>query len=413
MPEIRKAGIRELTDEECIEATRLVYTPNAAGERSVVRTVGAAAKILANQRKKRGDTRKVSPDTVKRGIKYAIENGLIVVEPRQRSEQELPEQCPELEEALLRVLPIDDAVVLKCPDDSLISQDAYESLQRKLGHALARYMALEANREFSRTKPRSWGLGGGRAVRSFARRLESFSPPHRWPGQRVYSFGGSLEGDAIWVDGVPALLGSDSAAAAFASAFDDKVDTRRVLAPLIAETPEQVSRVRGKPRPFDEFGRDERPSVAIVATRFGALEVPFFNGMSSPATAPKRAKELMDVALSWANRQPDAVGRNNGYCPIANVVAVPFLVPNLHKIPNTQEPPTQVKEALKELEALFVSGGMAGLRRADQVILIGGGFGHAATIDYLTTTEYQGKVRLVVTSSGSAERIRDWHSGRR
>lgn len=395
----REGRPHELSPDEHIRAARLAFTPDLSA-RNPIRKVSEVVAKLNEEREKSGE-KPVGPDTVTRAIRRAIEEGWVVVEPRTRAARTLPPRATELEQKLVELFQLDDAIVLdETPDESLTSDYLYELLQSKLGYAYAEHLAEGSKYEFRRTQPRSWGIGGGRAVRLFTQRLESLSTIERWPAQRIYSLAGSVCDSTYWIDGEAVMLDADSAAAHFAACLEDSRELHRVRHPLFVEDPSKAE------TRLDEFGNDGQQTVAILGAGVATLQSHIQREFEKPTSALKVLLPKLLEVIDWASGVDKEFGKL-GVTPLGSCTNEWFPVKN-EAVKEVPKMPAKIKKYLDEISERILCARLDDLKRADQICVLGGGHGKASVINHLAQV-FEGKVSIIVTSSGSASRILGWH----
>ena len=278
----------------------------------------------------------------------------------------------------------------------------------KLGYAFAEYIAKSATARFERTRMRSFGLGGGRATRSFAARLQTLHPPELWPKQTIYSLAGSLFDNVFWIDDQPVLLDADSVAGNFSTCFEDNRDLRRVRHPLVVD--EGLHEASMKATKLGEFGKDGQQAIAILGAGLGTLQKHFEIDFEKERGICQPIQEPLRELLTWAKGLDDRYGEAVGWSPLGSLTNDWFYVPPHEALGLKPKLLEGLEEKLADVRKHLMCATVDEIAdAADQICLLGGGAGKAGVIDYLANVRFKGKVSMIVTSTGTAQNILRWH----
>jgi len=410
---------KHLSESEAVDAACYAFDPVMDRPRGPVRKMAEVGRWL-NERRANAGLDPVSTETVARKIHRAIHDNLVSIELRRRRATEVPPRSEGLERKLKALYGLDEAIVVECPEKQIRQRSFYETLQAKIGFALAERMAETAEDKFSSTHMKSFGLGGGRTVWSLASRLRAVAPPTFWPDQKVYGLSGSLFENAMWGGEHVAMLDPNSSAGRFANCFSDGAIRRRVGSPLVV--PKDELKATLERTKLSEFGRDGLHTVGIFGAGLATLQPHFRQEIEHPEGALYAVREPLQRVLRWATDVDELYGQQEGYSPVGSITSEWFVVPphprlkdaiKLPKLPgqNSKQPVLEaVNEELDRVREHLVSARIAELpQQVSQVYLMGGGFGKASVLDYLATGPFAKKVSILVTSSGTAKRLLAWH----
>ena len=387
MPRKRTGDGLELTKEEHVRAAKLAFAPaDDPDRRSPLLKVSDIVEKLNESREER-KLPSVGPDTVNRAIRRAIESKWVVASPREVVGPDIA-RLPELEQRLQETLKLDSAIVIDCKNDKVRNRGEWEAVQVQLGFALAEYLAEGGNREFRRSAMRSWGLGGGHAVRAFAQHMVDLSPVKGWPAQRVYSLAGSWSDELVEIGGNRVLLDANSAATDFASCFEPGRELYRVSDRLIASDPDDASMRRARTR-LSSFGNDGNRSTAILGVSFGLLQI----GVRARGNLDRQ----LDADVTAILQEPGQVTNDTSDVRSAYV---PYTVAG-----ERTEEVSAFWEDPSEVGGRLISATEQDLKRADEICLIGGGGqGTGDILDNLLAQSFTNVCHLA-TTSGSAEEL--------
>jgi len=420
LSEMKKVQPRKrLSEREAVDAASYAFDPVMERPRGPIRKMAEVARWV-NERRADAGLDRISTETVARHIHRAFHDNLVSVEVRRRRATEVPPRAEGLERKLKTLYGLDEAIVLDCPEKHIRQRSLYETLQAKIGFALAERMAETAEDKFSSTHMKSFGLGGGRTVWSFASRLRAVAPPTFWPNQKVYGLSGSLFENAMWGGEHVAMLDPNSSAGRFANCFSDEAIRRRVGSPLVV--PKNELKATLERTKLSEFGRDGLHTVGIFGAGLATMQPHFRQEIEHPEGALYAVRDPLERVLRWATEVDTLYGQQEGYSAIGSITSEWFVVPphprlkdaiKLPKLPG-QEPKQPVLDAVNEeldrVRERLVSARLAELpQQVNQVYLMGGGFGKASVLDYLATGPFAKKVSILVTSSGTANRLLTWH----
>ena len=219
---------------------------------------------------------------------------------------------------------------------------------------------------------------------------------------------GSLFDNVCWIDDQPVLLDADSVAGNFSTCFADERDLRRVRHPLVID--ENIREASLRATRLREFGKDGQHTVAILGAGLGTLQSHFENDFEKERGICQPIQEPLRELLTWAKRLDDRYGESAGWSPLGSLTNDWFYVPPHESLGLKHEQLDGLEEKLEAVRSHLMCATMDEIgKAADQVCLLGGGAGKAGVIDYLADRRFKGKVSVIVTSTGTAQRIFKWH----